>query len=52
MEADEQARILAWYYNSLKNSKIYQFWKMKMCFLYQIVNKDSNTPQAKKIFHK
>ena len=25
---------------------------MKMCFLYQIVNKDSNTPQAKKIFHK
>ena len=25
---------------------------MKMCFLWQIVNKDSNTPQAKKIFHK
>ena len=25
---------------------------MKMYFLCQIVNKDSNTPQAKKIFHK
>ena len=25
---------------------------MKMKFLCQIVNKDNNTPQAKKIFHK
>ena len=25
---------------------------MKMCFLCQIVNKDNNTPQAKKIFRK
>ena len=25
---------------------------MKMCFLYQIVNKDNNTLQAKKIFNK
>ena len=25
---------------------------MKMCFLWQIVNKDNNAPQAKKIFHK
>ena len=25
---------------------------MKMCFLRQIVNKDNNTPQAKKICHK
>ena len=32
--------------------KNYQFSKMKMCFLCQIVNKDSNTPHAKKIFHR
>ena len=25
---------------------------MKMCLLCQIVNKDNNKPQAKKIFHK
>ena len=25
---------------------------MKMCLLCQILNKDSNKPQAKKIFHK
>ena len=51
-EAVEQARVLAWYYNSLKNSKHLPILENENVLFCQIVNKDSNTPQAKKIFQK